>query len=236
MNSETDNIQSTDIATLETEVRDVVERGHDVQDTVRQLTLRKISDHSLDIEALRQIASAVLRGARAGAQKELNQTVNQTENARVQLRQAVAGLDVALAQLAEASKLAVEEATAKAQKYSSEDLSKTRADLEALESMFMETLQSTAASSKDVAGEILHDLAAHLRTHGSAVGTQIRETVGVITHQLGAAGRTQVVVGLHLAKATSDLLRQIAAGVLTGLADHVRPAQTKPAQPDSREG
>lgn len=236
MNSETSNTPDQEIATLEAEVRNVVEQGHDVQETVRQLTLRKISAHSLDIESLRQIASAVLRGARAGAQKDIHQTVNQTENARTQLRQAVAGLDVALAQLAEASKLAVEEATSRAQKFSSEDLSRTRADLEALESMFMDTLQTTAASSKDVAGEILHDLAAHTRTHGSAVGAQIKETLGVITHQLGVAGRTQVTAGLHLARATSDLLRQIAAGVLTGLADHVRPSHSKPAQTDAREG
>ncbi|MDD2721544.1 MAG: hypothetical protein PHH47_09590 [Gallionella sp.] len=236
MNSETNNTPSSEIATLEAEVRSVVEQGHDVQETVRQLTLRKISAHSLDIESLRQIAGAVLRGARAGAQKELNQTVNQNENARAQLRQAVAGLDVALAQLAEASKLAVEEASSRAQKFSSEDLSKTRADLEALESMFMETLQTTAASSKDVAGDILHDLAAHTRTHGSAVGAQIRETLSVISHQIGIAGRTQVAVGLHLAHATSDLLRQIAAGVLTGLADHVKPGQSRPAPTNTKEG
>jgi hypothetical protein len=37
------------------------------------------------------------------------------------------------------------------------------------------------------------------------------------------AGRTQAVTGLHLAQATSDLLRQIAAGVLTGVADHAMP-------------
>jgi hypothetical protein len=44
-----------------------------------------------------------------------------------------------------------------------------------------------------------------------------------IVRQLDAAGRTQAVTGLHLAQATSDLLRQIAAGVLTGVADHVMP-------------
>ena len=70
MNSETDN--SHDVATLEAEVHSAVAQGHDVQETVRQLTLRKISAKSLDIESLRQIASAVLRGARSGAQKELS--------------------------------------------------------------------------------------------------------------------------------------------------------------------
>ncbi len=222
---QTDNSNDTD--TLEAEVRSAVEQGKDVQEMVRQLTLRKISARSLDLESLRQIAGAVLRGARAGAQRELHQSVAQTETARAQLKQAVTGLDVALAQFAAASRLAVEEATTRAQKFSSEDLTRAHADLQALETMFLDTLQTSASSAKDAAGEILHDLAAHSRTHGSAVGAQIKESLAVITHQLGAAGRTQVVAGLHLAQATSDLLRQIASGVLTGLADHVKPAPSK---------
>lgn len=225
MKNEADN--TNNISTLEAEVRDAVEQGHDVQETVRQLTLRKISARSLDIESMRQISRAVVRGARAGAQKELNKSVAQAGIAKSQLKQAITGLDVALAQFAEATKLALEEAAGRAQRYSREDLSRTRADLEALEKIFLETLQDSASSSKDAAGDILHDLAAHSRTHGSAVGAQLKETLSVITHQLGRVGHDQIETGLHLAKATSDLLRQIAAGVLTGLADHVKPGNSK---------
>lgn len=217
--------------TFETDVRSAVEQGRDVQEMVRQLTLRRISARSLDIESLRQIAHAVLRGARSGVQKELNLSAAQTGTARIQLKQAVAGLDMALAQFSGASRLAIEEATSRAQQFSGEDLARTRADLESLEAMFLETLQTSAASARDAAGEILHDLAAHSRTHGTHVGTQIRETLSVITHQLGAAGQAQAVAGLHLAQATTDLLRQIAAGVLTGVADHV-----KPKHAESKEG
>ncbi len=213
--------------TFEAEVRNAVEQGHDVQEMVRQLTLRRISSRSLDIESLRQIAHAVLRGARAGVQKELNLSAAQTDTARTQLKQTVAGLDMALAQMASAAKLTIEEATSRAQKFSSEDLVRARADLESLDEMFMETLQTSAAGARDAAGEMLHDLAAHSRTHGTTLGGQIKETLAVITHQLGAAGHAQAVAGLHLAQATSDLLRQIAAGVLTGVADHVKPDQSK---------
>ena len=225
MNSETNNDQSGDIALLEAEVQTAVEQGHDIQEMVRQLTLRRISARSLDIDSLQQIVSSVLRGARAGAQKELNRSAAQTDTARTQLKQAVAGLDVALSQFAQASRLALEEAAGRAQQFSSVDLTRTRADLEALESMFMQTLQSSASATRDAAGDILHDLAVHSRTHGTHVGTQLRETLDVITHQLTLTGRAQASAGLHLAQATSDLLRQIAAGVLTGLADHVRPTQ-----------
>lgn len=206
-------------------MRSAVEQGHDVQEMVRRLTLRTISTHSIDIESLRQIASAVLRGARAGAQKELQQSAAQTEITRTGIKQAVAGLDAALMQIAEASKLSLEEAACRARTFSSEDFAYACTDLERLKAKFMETLQSSASDAKDVAGEILYDLAAHARIHSSNVGSQLKETLAVIFYQLGEAGRTQIGAGLHLTRATSDLLRKIAAGVLTGLADNVKPDQ-----------
>ncbi len=163
---------SNDTGTLEAEVRSAVEQGHDVQEMVRQLTLRKISARSLDIESLRQITSAVLSGARAGAQKELHQSAAQIEITRARLKQTVAGLDTALAQFAEASKLALEETAARAQTFSSEDLARARADLESLEAMFLETLQSAASATQDVAGEILHET--WLRTPASMVPPSAR--------------------------------------------------------------
>jgi hypothetical protein len=218
---------SIDTSKLEAEVCHAVEQGNDVQEKVRQLTLRMIGNRSFDIKSLRQTAGAVLRGAQAGVQKELQQPFAQTRVARDRLKQAVTGLDVALAQFAEAAKLAVQEAAGRAQKYTNEDLELARSDLKLLESMFMETLQNSASAAKDAAGEILSSLAAHTRTYGTAVGAQMKDTLGVIAHQIDATGRAQVGAGLHLARNTADLLRKIAAGVLSGLADHVKPGNPK---------
>src|SRR3989338_574377 len=99
---------------LEAEVRNAVEQGHDVQEKVRQLTLRIISSRSLDIQSVRHTADAVLRGARAGVREKMQHTSDQYRIARDHLKQAVTGLEVALAQFAEAAKLAVEEAADRA--------------------------------------------------------------------------------------------------------------------------
>lgn len=219
------NTIGNDIKTLEAEVRKAVEEGRDVQERVRQITLRIIRARSFDIKSLQDATMAVLRGARAGVQKDVQYSSNQSKIALDHLKQAVTGLDVALAQFAEAAKLAVEEASGRAQRYSSEDLTRARSDLEKLEKMFLDSLQASARATRDAAGDVLHGLADHARIQGSAVGGQMKETLATIAHQLGAAGSAQAGIGLHLARNTSDLLRQIAAGMLTGLADHVKPSR-----------
>ncbi|UCV17733.1 DUF6781 family protein [Ferribacterium limneticum] len=212
-----------DAAKFEADVRRAVEQGHDVQEMVRGLTIQMISKHTLDMESVGQIASAALRGARDGTEKAFSQSAAQLDATRTRLGQAVAGLDAGLAQVAEASKLALQEAVGRAQSFSNEDLTRARADLESLEAMFVETLQSSAAGAKDAIGKIFADLAEHSRIHGSAVGRQLQETLGDLTQQIGVAGRSQLEASLHLTHATTDLLRQIAAGGLSGLADRVKP-------------
>ncbi len=214
-------------ATLEENVRTVVEEGRDVQEKVRQLTLRIISGRSLDIASVRETASAVLRGARAGFKEAAERSSAQADVAREHVREAVKGLDVALSQFAEAAKLSLEEAAGRAQKYSKDDLTRAREDLSRLETTFVDTLQTSASTAKDAAGDIFRDLAAHARTHGSAIGTQLKDTLSVFARHIGSAGREQVGAGLHLARNTADIMRQIAAGVLKGLAERMQPGESK---------
>ncbi len=221
------NENSNDPATLEADVRHVVEEGRNVQEKVRQLTLNMISGRSLDIHSVGETARAVLRGAQTGMREAAERSSAQADVAKEHLKQAVKGLDVALAQFAEAAKLTVEEAAGRAQKYSGEDLRRAREDLSKLETMFVDTLQNAATATKDTASDIFRDLAAHTRTHGSAVGTQLMDTLSVFGRHISAAGREQVGAGLHLAKNTADLVRQIAAGVLSGLAERIQPGESK---------
>lgn len=217
------NTTDNETETLEEEVRKAVEGGLDVRDKVRQVTLRIMRDRSFDIDSLRQTATAVLRGARAGVQSRLGEPAADQERARSSLREAVSGLDAALAQFAEAAKLAVEEAKGKAQTYSREDLARARADLEKLEKMYVESLQQAASAAKGTASDILSDLASHARIHGSAVGSQMTDTVATIGREISAAGSARINAGLHLARDTANHMRKLAAGALNSLADRVHP-------------
>lgn len=226
--SEQSQAGSSAAAQLEADVKRAVEQGLDLQEQVRQLTLAQISSGKFDLAALRELSQAVLNGALAGAQPLLQPALAQTGQAKERLQQVVAGLDAALAQLAQGASLALQEAAGKAQAFSATDLSRARSDFEQLEQMFLETLQSTASRTRDAAGVILSELLAHSRLHGSAVGAQLQQGWLTTAQQLGEVGRAQLDAGLKLAQASSDLLRQIAAGVLGGLAEQIKPA----AKPD----
>ncbi|MBT1077284.1 DUF6781 family protein [Geobacter grbiciae] len=224
MNKDTfgDNIDNSD---LESDVRNAVEQGNDVQEMVRKFTVSAISTRSIEIESLRQIATEVLRGAREGAQNELRKSAAQTETARERLKQAVTGLDAALAQFAEASKLALEEAAGHAQKFPDRDLAGARVSLESLETIYLEALHGAGIGLKDTASEILRDLAMHAQINGSTFGAQVKNSLVIISHQLANVERAQVATVLNLAQATSNFMRQIAAGALSGLSDSVKPCR-----------
>lgn len=213
-----------DIEALEHAVRQAVEHGQDVLDSVRRLTLRLLCQSPLDLGALRQIAGAVLRGARAGVAKDLQLSADQSQLTRQKLAAAVSGLDAALAQFAEVAKLALEEAASHAQAYSAEDIECFAADLARLENLLFDTLNGAATDVRDLAGTIYADLTAHLSQQGSAVGVQLQDTLAALARQLSATTGVQAKAGKHLAQATCTLLRQIAAGALEGVAAQIKPA------------
>lgn len=214
---------STDDIPLATRVREAVAHGTNVQEAVRRLTLEALSAHNLNLESIRSIMQAVVQGAREGIEPQLQQTTNAALAAQVRIKEAVAGLDAALAQFAEASRLALEEAAGRAQQFSTADLARTRADLEALEALFVETLRNSAAAAKGFTAETLHELGEHARRTRTAVGEQVKTTLATFSQQMGAVTQAQLASGVELARATSDMVRQIAAGMLSGLAERIKP-------------
>lgn len=208
-----------DIATLEAEINDAVAKGTNVEETVKHLTLKAMNADRLDIDSLRRIINAVMRGAREGAHRKLEHSSDQSQTAKKQITDAVTGLDSALASFAEASKLTIEEATSRAKKFSDTELAQARSDLESLESMFLDTLHDTASTAKGLVADTLHDLAGHAKRNGTAVGEQLKLTLATLTQQMSSVGHAQLEAGVKLAQSTANLISKIAAGMLAGMED-----------------
>jgi dGTP triphosphohydrolase len=207
---------------LESEVSSAAARDDDVAESVRKLTFDALSLRALDRESLRRIINAVVEGARRGVEQEAQMTASQVQAARTRLGEAISGLDAALAQFAEASKLTMEEAVGRAQTFSQEDLSKVRADLTSLESMFLETLRNSARATRGFVADTLSQIVTHAERHGTAVGAELTVTLATLAQQMARASLGQLETGLQLAHATADFMREMAAGVFSGLADRLR--------------
>lgn len=216
-NSKSDN--NDDIETLEAEVREAIAHGSNIQETVHRLTLKAMNAKNIDLNSLQRIITAVMQGVHDGAEQQLQQAANQAHAAKSQITEAVAGLDSALARFAEASKLAVEEAAGQAKKFSDTELTRTRSDLESLESLFLDTLRHTATAAQGLVADILLDLSHHAQSTGTNVGSQLKETLATFAQQVASVGHTQVETGATLAQKTADFVSKAANGVLSGIKD-----------------
>lgn len=215
------------MAKLEADVSEAIAHGGDVKEAVRQLTLKAMQAHRLDIESMGRIAAAVMQGVHDGAQRKLEQASEQSHTAQTQISHAVSGLDSAFAQFAEASKLVVEEAAGKAQQFSREELSKTRSDLESLESLFLDVVQKTSTAARGLIADTLNDLLTHAKRNGTAIGAQLQETLATFTQQIASVGHAQFEAGLQLSQATADLLHKITTGVLAGISEQAKHEKNK---------
>lgn len=215
MNTDQRNVSNNE--QLQDDIQETVQTGRDVKETVRCITIKALTNGELDMKSVRQVADAVIKGASLGAE-------NHNLEARQLLTEAVSGLDEALSKAAEASKLALQESVGKTEEFSSHDLKRTLNDLQGLEEIFVETLRDAAKGGEDQVSIILHDLAEHSQHSGTAVGSQLKDGLSKLVHQVGDAGKIRLESGTDSIKTTGALLARIAAGMLEGIADSIQPS------------
>lgn len=201
---------------LEQEVRTAVEDDAvDVRETVRQITLKALSSGALDRAGMRRVMNAVVSGARSGAAR-------QPERERQALGDAMKGLDEALAAVAQATQLAVQEAAGRTAEFSRQELSRAFEDLKGLESQFLDTLSTAASGAGDVAAATLRDLVAHARSSGTAVGGHVATALAQLTDVLATAVKDRADAGVDSLRQGGAALAGMAAGLLAGIAEHLQ--------------
>lgn len=214
-------LRQEDIAVLDdaiaNQVRANLENEPDaIADQVRDVTLQALSGGEMDKESVRQIAAAVVAGAKeATAGLEAGATA---------LKEAMRGLDEALAAMAEATHLALQEAAGRSDEFSRQALRKTVDDLGALESLFIETLSEGAKNTAGFAQTTLTDLAEHARTGGSTVGCQVKPALKQLANAFTDTLQTQTEIGNDALHKEHALLTGIVNGIIKGIVEHLHAA------------
>ena len=199
--------------TIEQQVDKAIAEGRRVQEAVQQITLKALTQGRLDLEAMRKVTGDAVAAVREAATRQDAHVTNAA-------KEAARGIERALAQAAEALKLSIQEASGRAGKFASEDLAKARADMAAVEKMFVDTLSEAAQAARGAAKATLQDLAHHAEAGGTAIGRQLRESAD-LSGEVADAVRNQFDAGLKAAAASSAMFTRAAAGVLAAVADRL---------------
>lgn len=178
---------------------------------VRAITLDALTRGSLDAEALKRVTAAVSKGAREGV-------AHLGEHGSPALKEAMRGLDEALAGAAEAAQLAIEEAAGRTRDFSQQGLKRAADDLAALQTLFAETLQDAARNTRGVAQATFTELAEHARSSGSAVGQRVQSALEQLARTMTETASKQTKKGTEALRHEAALLAGLAAGLLQGIA------------------
>lgn len=188
-----------------------------VRDRVRRITLQALAEGHLDREAIRTLVTAVVTAASAAAPVA-------SDSPRA-LREAVAGLEAALAVAAEALVLALHEAAGRSGSFSRSFLRGRQHDLGLLEAMFLEALQQGGQDAAGFVNQTLTELANHGRRSGTAVGRRVREGWDDLSQALSDRLDDRLEQGVDVLQHQQLLLAAIVSGVIEGLIDRLAAAQ-----------
>lgn len=199
-----------------------------VAERVRTITLGALSHGKLDADALKQVTSAVLKGAQQGIERPDRE---RTEA----IREAVRGLDEALATAAQATLLAVNEAVGRGSEYSRQEIRGTLDQIGAMESNFLRTLADAGRGATGLARATLHELAEHARHSGTAVGGRVASAGSDLARAVADLTREQMHSGARTLRNEAGLLAALASGMLRGIADRLHPTGTDDAKGGPRD-
>ncbi|MCP9860885.1 MULTISPECIES: DUF6781 family protein [unclassified Cyanobium] len=188
-----------------------------IAEEVRNLTLRALSQGTLERDAIQRVVRAVVAGATKGAE-------HATDEPKA-LQEALHGLDQALAAVAQAIRWTLEEAIRNAGAFSRQTLRRRLEDLSTLESLFVETVSQTASSAAGFTRKTLVEVADHARASGSAVGAAVTEGMTTLGRAVGETVSDQVEVTSSVLQKEAAILASITSGVLRGIADRLRGSQ-----------
>ena len=84
-------------------------------------------------------------------------------------------------------------------------------------------MQASASAAQELVKETLGDLINHAKRNGTAVGSQVKDTLMVFNQQITSVGQNQLEAGIELTHAITNLMREATAGVLAEIAERVKP-------------
>jgi hypothetical protein len=218
-----------DLEGLRETARRAAENGSDLHAQIRELTKAAFARGTLDTDRIGQVTRLVLEGVSEAAQAHAGDSAD----AGKRVRESIAAIEHAIMQAAEASTLAVHEASGRAAEFSGQDLQRALDDLATLQSMLLDALSDTASAGRQTLSAVLSDFMNHARNSGGVFTQRLAENLDQLQAHLPEAGRQTLQEGADAVRAGASLLAQVASGVLVGIGESLRSRHDQP--PSNRD-
>ncbi len=197
---------------LKTDVAASVEQDEGLRKRVRDLTLRALKNHSMDLHEVRQVAEAVMEGVSLG----LEHRKSELKNA---LSEAMAGLDEAVSKAVEASHLALRQLVSQGKAFGENELKQALEQLKNLEGAFLDTLGKVADSAGDKLRQEFKDFVLHARRAGTDTGGKIAVMVEEFSNKVHATADSGKLTAVTAARDVGGRVAEVASGFFAALSD-----------------
>jgi len=190
--------------------------SEDIQEQIKNITMAALSERQLDKENIKHVVSSVLTGVMEGLG-------DSAERMKPQLEEALSGIDDALSKSAIAAKLATEEATSKVETFAKQDVKQALDEIEKLEDLFIDTVNSVASQSGHLSSTVLKELSGHLKNSGTQAGKEAIAAADSLRNIIFEMSKGSVNEIAAATQTAGNQFAQIASGILSGMADAVKP-------------
>ncbi|MEW5891685.1 MAG: DUF6781 family protein [Pseudomonadota bacterium] len=195
-------------------VRQAASEAENLRARVRQLVTDAILKRQADPREIKAVIQATVEGLGGGLASRGNQ-------AGAALREAVAGLDEAVAKSVYAVKMALEESWGQGKQFADEDLRVALEAVKNLEDDMVGTLKRTGEKTQGVLRTEFDKLREHLARTGTDTGSQVRDTVNALNNKLSQAASGSASEARQTAQEAAGRLAAVTSGILRGLADAI---------------
>jgi hypothetical protein len=198
---------------IKTEAQDTVQRGGNIREKIRDLTLRVLNRQTLDPGQVRAVVRAMTEGIAEGAPKAADM--------RRALSEGFRGLDEALTKSAEATRQVLKEGRQLGEASFRQGLE----DLKRLEENFLGTVGEVAERTQDQVRSGLQELVTQARRAGTESGRKAAEIASALSARMGALAMDSAKFGMDAAREAGSRVAEAASGMLLGMAEALVPAR-----------
>ncbi|MBI5329542.1 MAG: hypothetical protein HZB71_02910 [Betaproteobacteria bacterium] len=183
-----------------------------LRERVRGLVVRALTQRALDPEGMREVMRLTLEGVGAGLARR-------GTDAGGALKEAVQGMDEAVARSVYAVQMALEESWGSTRRFAETDLKATAEAVKGLENDLLGTLRDSAAQSQGWLRNELTSLSEHMGRAGTDTGMQVRGVMEKMNSRLLSASLGAMADARKDAVQLTSRLSEMASGILRGMAD-----------------